>query len=99
MKKLKENATGLIVILTLIGLVFGAWFKMGETFTPIEAHQQLAVRVEQTAYRVEELKVMNDLRDYERQWKFCKPKTSDTCTWLKQKLDELRLLLQQIRAK
>ncbi len=99
MKKMKENAGALIVIFTLIGLVFGGWFKMGETFTPIEAHQQLTVRVEQTAYRVEELKVMNDLRDYERQWKFCKPKTSDTCTWLKMKVDELRSLLENIRNK
>ena len=99
MKKIKENAAAMIVLLTLIGLVFGAWFKMGETFTPIETHQQLAIRVEQTAYRVEELQVLNDLRDYERQWKFCKPKTSETCRWLKGKVDELRLLLQQIRGK
>lgn len=100
-KKIQENLGTLITVLTIVGIALGAWFKMGETFTPIEKHRLLADKVQQVASNNEKTRLENDLRWFQLQWRTnCKTsaqKRTDHCQWVKAEIAIMQGKLQGLR--
>ncbi len=86
MNRMRENAGLLVTLLTIVGLAFAAWFTIWGTFTPIERHEALASEVKQVAVRSEKLKLQNDLRWFQFQYRTnCKTRaqrSTENCLWM-----------------